>query len=78
MTMDITWLMTAISLSGNTLNVKKKRAGFVVWMVANVMWLLYDISIGLYSRAALDIVQTAFCIWGIIEWKDNKEEKKHG
>ena len=71
--MDPMWLVTALSLYGNVLNIKKKRSGFVVWVIANVLWLTYDIITGLYSRATLDIVQTAFCVWGIIEWK-NKEE----
>lgn len=67
------WLVTALSLYGNVLNVKKKVSGFVVWVIANGLWLTYDIVTGLYSRAALDIVQTAFCVWGIIEWKDKEE-----
>lgn len=67
--MDFMWGVTALSLWGNVLNIKKKRSGFVVWVIANVLWLTYDVITGLYSRAALDIVQTAFCIWGIIEWK---------
>ena len=71
--MDLMWIVTALSLLGNALNIKKKRSGFMVWVIANVLWLTYDLTTGLYSRAALDIVQTAFCIWGIIEWK-NKEE----
>ena len=72
-TLDLMWLVTALSLSGNVLNIKKKRSGFVVWVIANLLWLTYDIYSGLYSRASLEIVQTAFCVWGIIEWK-NKEE----
>lgn len=71
--MDLMWLVTILSLYGNVLNVKKKRSGFVVWVIANVLWLIYDIWTGLYSRAALDTVQTAFCVWGIIEWKDKEE-----
>lgn len=71
--MDLMWLVTALSLYGNVLNVKKKRSGFVVWVIANALWLIYDIWTGLYSRAALDIVQTAFCVWGIVEWKDKEE-----
>lgn len=71
--MDLMWLVTMLSLSGNVLNIKKKRSGFVVWVIANALWLAYDIYTGLYSRAMLDIVQTVFCVWGIIEWKDKEE-----
>ena len=70
---DFMWLVTILSLYGNVLNVKKNKFGFIVWIGANLAWLAYDIWSGLYSRAALDIVQTAFCVWGIIEWKDKEE-----
>ena len=70
---DFMWLVTILSLYGNVLNVKKNKFGFIVWIGANLAWLAYDIWSGLYSRVALDIVQTAFCVWGIIEWKDKEE-----
>jgi hypothetical protein len=31
-------------------------------------WLIYDIAIGLYSRAMLDFVQLCFSVWGFFEW----------
>lgn len=67
------WIVTILSLTGNALNIKKKLSSFIVWVVANIMWLAYDLCTGLYSRAVLDTVQTIFCIWGIIEW--NKKEE---
>lgn len=67
--LDEKWLLTAFSLYGNVLNVKRRRSCFIVWVIANLLWLAYDLYSGLYSRAALDIVQTGFCIWGFIEWR---------
>ena len=64
-----TWALTALSLLGTVLNVKKLRCCFYLWTVANILWLIYDIYIGLYSRALLDTVQLGFAIWGIIEWR---------
>lgn len=68
------WIVTIISLIGSVLNAKKSKWCFYVWILANVLWLIYDIHIGLYSRAALDTIQTIICISGIIYWK--KEENK--
>lgn len=65
-----TWATTILSLTGTVLNVKKIRACFYIWVVANLLWLAWDISQGLWSRALLDVVQTAFAVWGIIEWRD--------
>jgi hypothetical protein len=65
----MTWLLSALCLAGTVLNVKKKRICFVLWAVGNAAWLIYDIAIGLYSRAILDAVQLGFAVWGYSEWK---------
>lgn len=67
----MTWILTAISLIGNYLNCRKIRAGFILWLICNTGWLIYDLMTGLYSRALLDTVQSAFCIYGLIEWGKN-------
>jgi len=63
-----TWTTTIICLTGNVFNVKKSVICFYIWTLGNVLWLTYDCYSGLYSRAFLDIVQTVFSVWGIIEW----------
>jgi hypothetical protein len=70
-----TWVITALSLAGTVLNVKKNALCFWIWSVGNTAWLCYDLWVGLYSRAALDIVQLAFAIWGIVAWKHKSEDK---
>ena len=64
-----TWAITIISLTGTILNVKKNSLCFWLWAFGNTAWLSYDLWLGLYSRAALDVVQLAFAIWGIVAWK---------
>ena len=68
------WLVTAISVFGSILNAKKSKWCFYVWILANIIWLIYDIYIELYSRATLDVIQTTICIIGIYHW--TKEEKQ--
>lgn len=63
------WCITALSLTGTILNVKKNSLCFWLWAVGNTAWLLYDLWLGTYSRAALDVVQLAFAVWGIFAWK---------
>ena len=72
MTAFFTWCVTAVCLAGTVLNVKKRRECFMLWIVGNVAWMAYDLCCGLYSRAVLDIVQLAFAVWGLIEWKEEK------
>lgn len=72
----MTWIITTVSLIGNYFNCKKLRVGFLIWIVANTCWLAIDITNGTYSRAVLDVVQTAFCIFGFVNWggTDGKEK----
>ncbi len=67
-----TWAITAVSLTGTVLNVRKNILCFYLWGVGNIAWLAFDLWSGLFSRAVLDAVQLAFAIWGIIAWR-----KKH-
>ena len=67
----MTWLLTIVSLIGNYLNCRKVRVCFVIWLICNVGWLVYDIANAIYARAILDIVQSAFCVYGYYEWGEN-------
>lgn len=68
----ISWITTAICLTGTILNVKKLNACFYLWLAGNILWLCIDIYNGLWSRAILDIVQGVLALWGIIEWRKDK------
>jgi nicotinamide riboside transporter PnuC len=68
----ISWITTAICLTGTILNVKKLNACFYLWLIGNILWLSIDIYNGLWSRAILDIVQGVLALWGIIEWRKDK------
>ena len=76
----MTWILTIISLVGNFLNCRKIRISFIVWLVCNTGWLIYDLYNGVYSRALLDVVQSGFCVYGFIVWgesdKENKDDKR--
>ncbi len=59
-----TWFITAISLAGTVLNVRKNILCFYLWAVGNIAWLAFDVASGLFSRAVLDTVHLAFAIRG--------------
>lgn len=71
----LTSTFTAICLIGTVLNVKKNIWCFYLWIVGNICWLSFDVYSGLYSRSVLDLVQLCFAIWGVVEWKEKKNEK---
>ena len=69
----ISWITTALCLTGTVLNVKKIKLCFWLWLIGNILWLIIDISNGLWSRAILDTVQGFLALWGIIEWRKEND-----
>ena len=66
------WIVTTICLIGTFLNCKKIKSCFIFWAIGNILWLIYDIYSGLYSRAFLDLIQLILAIYGAYEWRLNK------
>lgn len=70
----ISSIATIVCFAGMILNVKKMKACFIVWLIGNTVWLLIDIYSVAISRVILDIAQQAFNVWGLIEWRKNKND----
>ncbi len=68
MTTCFPWTLTAISILGAVLNIKKKRASFAIYTFANIGWIFVNIYHGIYAQAALFVVFTGLSTWGWIEW----------
>lgn len=66
----ISVLLTIISLTGNFLNCRKVRIGFILWIICDIGWAFVDFNNSDYSRMILDLVQLGFCIYGLYEWRD--------
>jgi len=74
---NLSWVLVALSLIGNIFVVKKNVLGQWLWAISNVGWISYDIYIGAYSQAFLFSAYLLLCIWGIISWtKDNNNKQK--
>ena len=66
--MDITWILTAISLIGTVFNIKKKIICFYIWAIGDILWFIFDFTGGTYGRSTLDLVQIVLAICGIYSW----------
>jgi nicotinamide mononucleotide transporter len=66
------WVVTAASLAGTILNIKKKRICFSIWLVTNSLWCAYDFHIGAYAQSSLFLIYVGLAIWGIIEWRKER------
>lgn len=63
------WLLTAVSIVGVVLNIKRMRSCFVVWGITNAAWALIDLYVGLYAQAVLFMVYFVLAVWGYMTWK---------
>ena len=73
--MDVTWFLTAISLIGTVLNIRKNILCFYIWFVGDVLWFTFDFTQGTYGRSILDFVQVILAVCGIFSWKKDNSER---
>ena len=66
---EFTWFVTALSIFGTVLNIKKVKYCFAIWAVTNGFWAVYDFVIGAYAQSALFAVYFCLALWGIWEWQ---------
>lgn len=62
------WLIAALSIAGGVLNVLKNRWGFVLWIAANLAWIVVDVVYGLWAQIPVWVVFTAISVWGFVKW----------
>jgi len=67
------WFVTALSLCGNILVIKKSRNGFICWAVANIFLTIHNFSILEYAQGTLFFVYFWLAVWGILAWKPTRE-----
>lgn len=63
------WVCMCASLFGAWLNAQQDRRGFYVWICTNLVWVVVDVSAGVYSQAALMMVYCGICVYGLVCWK---------
>lgn len=70
------WGTACISLTGAFLNARQKWYSFLVWMVANIFWIIYDLYNGCYAQAALFMAYLSMNVYGLYCWKVKKPVKR--
>lgn len=63
------YILSAITVIGSILNSLQYKAGFVVWLVANVGWVVFNIKTKTYSQIPIWIALSISCIVGLIVWE---------
>jgi len=62
------WILTFLSITGTLFNIQKKIAGWFIWAVANLGWIISFTLKGMIAEATLFGVYFILSIYGIIRW----------
>lgn len=74
----IEWILATLSIAGAILNIVKNRWGFIIWIVANIGWIVVDVIVGLWEQIPIWVVYTILSVYGFIIWtKEEKQDDKH-
>lgn len=68
------WLLTAVSLLGVWLNIRKRAACFWIWIGTNASWAWADYTHGLPQQAALHLVYLGLAVYGAVAWARDRKE----
>ena len=65
----LTGILTAASIAGVILNIRRLRSSFYIWSVTNLSWAAVDFYREIYAQAVLFLIYFALAIYGIWAWK---------
>lgn len=63
------WLLTALSLVGTELNLRRRRGCFWIWGVTNVAWVAHFFWTAQWAPAVLFAWYTVSCVRGWRRWR---------
>ena len=71
------WICTIMIVIGFILNsIGKLKYAIYVWIIGDIGWILYDISIRNYSHLALSIIIIIINVYGLYKLKENEDKNK--
>jgi len=69
----IAWIATVLSIFGIVLNAKKLILCWFVWILSNILWIIYFSNNFNLQSLILWVVFCLFNIYGWIQWKKDKK-----
>ena len=62
------YLSTVLAVVGNVLNIKKMKAGFMVWLACNLISGILHYKAGMYGLVLRDVIFSVLAVVGYIKW----------
>lgn len=70
------WILTILSIIGTLFNLQKKVAGWIIWSIANVGWIVSFSLKGMMAEVTLFGVYLVLSIYGVFKWMPPNKAKK--
>jgi len=71
------WILTILSIIGLILCVYKKKIGFALGSVANLILSITNFNYEIYSQAFLFLAYFIITSWGWVKWGKKESEQKN-
>lgn len=62
------WILTGLSILGTLYNLQKRAAGWVIWTISNLGWIVSFSHKGMMAEAFLFSVYLVLSVYGIFKW----------
>lgn len=69
----ISYIVTAISITGTIANSFKKRWCFYLWICTNTFWSIYNLMLNQYAQSLLYLFNLIMAVVGLFKWKKEKK-----
>lgn len=70
------WFLTGLSILGTLYNLQKRVAGWVIWTISNIGWIVSFSLKGMLAEATLFSVYLILSVYGIFKWMQPASPKK--
>ena len=66
-------IAVVLSLVGYYYNIKKNKISFVLWFIANCLWIAINVQHGIWSQAGLLVVYNIGSLIGFFQWRTTND-----
>jgi nicotinamide riboside transporter PnuC len=70
------WILTGLSILGTVFNLQKHVAGWVIWTIANLGWIIIFFQKRMMAEAFLFSVYLVLSVYGIFKWWPRTQKEK--
>lgn len=75
MILQLEIISAIIGVIGAVLNIKKMKSGFIVWIIGNILWIIYGLTTKQYFFMSQYIIFALISFLGFSEWHKSDKNK---